>query len=114
MQEFSPSHRSNFHYVSISGMVKLSREMLVLVCLLASLPPLTSSAVAQTPKKFSASGHSDSRLKLIVILSRHGVRSPTWTQDHLDAYSASPWPKWSVPPGNLTSRGFELMKQFGN
>jgi len=47
-------------------------------------------------------------------LSRHGVRSPTWTEDRLNAYSALPWPKWSVPPSYLTSRGFELMKQFGS
>jgi len=53
------------------------------------------------------------QLKMVVILSRHGLRSPTWTQARLDSYSAIPWPKWSVPPGNLTVRGHQLMKQFG-
>jgi 4-phytase/acid phosphatase len=52
-------------------------------------------------------------LELVVILSRHGVRPPTWTQERLDAYSAVPWPKWTVPPGNLTPHGYELMKRFG-
>jgi len=31
----------------------------------------------------------------------------------LDAYSAQPWPKWSVEPGILTPRGYELLKRFG-
>jgi len=59
-------------------------------------------------------GHAGGQLKMVVILSRHGVRSSTWTQERLDSYSAQPWPKWSVPPGNLTSRGYEQMKEFGS
>ena len=55
-----------------------------------------------------------SQLKLVVIVSRHGVRSPTWTQERLDSYSALPWPRWNVPPGNLTARGHRLMKLFGS
>jgi 4-phytase/acid phosphatase len=51
---------------------------------------------------------------MVIILGRHGVRSPTWAQARLDRYSAQPWPAWSVPPGNLTSRGYELVKQFGS
>jgi 4-phytase/acid phosphatase len=51
---------------------------------------------------------------MVVILSRHGVRSPTWTEARLNSYSAMPWPDWNVPPGNLTSRGFELAKRFGS
>jgi 4-phytase / acid phosphatase len=54
-----------------------------------------------------------SRLRMVVILSRHGVRPPTWTQARLDSYSARPWPKWSVPPGNLTPRGYQLLSRFG-
>lgn len=69
---------------------------------------------SQMIKATAANDHAGDRLKLVVILSRHGVRSPTWTQDRLDAYSALPWPTWSVPPGNLTSRGFDLLKQFGS
>jgi 4-phytase / acid phosphatase len=67
----------------------------------------------QTGRKVAANGHGGDRLEMLVILSRHGVRSPTWTADRLNAYSALPWPNWSVPPGYLTSRGFELVKLFG-
>jgi 4-phytase/acid phosphatase len=53
------------------------------------------------------------RLKLVIILTRHGVRSPTWTQDRLNTYSALPWPTWSVPPGDLTPHGYALLTNFG-
>jgi 4-phytase/acid phosphatase len=55
----------------------------------------------------------NSQLKMVVILSRHGVRSPTWTQARLNAYSVQPWPSWNVPPANLTARGHQLVRQFG-
>ena len=52
-------------------------------------------------------------LKFVVIISRHGVRSPTGKVDQLNQYSAQPWPKWSVPPGYLTEHGAKLMTLFG-
>ena len=60
-----------------------------------------------------STARSNSQLQFVVYLSRHGVRSPTGKSDRYDAYSASPWPKWNVPPGYLTPHGFDLMKLFG-
>ena len=54
------------------------------------------------------------KLRFAVILTRHGVRSPTWTPQNLNAYSSEPWPDWGVPPGNLTPRGNKLMTLFGS
>lgn len=71
-----------------------------------------STALAQTDA--AAREHATDKLKVVVILSRHGVRSPTWTQARLDAYSALPWPEWKVEPGYLTEHGFELLKRFGS
>lgn len=31
----------------------------------------------------------------------------------MNSYAAQPWPNWSVPPGNLTSHGHELLTKFG-
>jgi 4-phytase / acid phosphatase len=55
-----------------------------------------------------------SQLRYVVIITRHGVRSPTWKADRLNQYSAAPWPSWGVPPGNLTSHGRALMQIMGN
>jgi len=68
---------------------------------------------AQTAPAIGSRGSNQDKLRLVVVLSRHGVRSPTWTVDRLNSYSSKPWPSWSVPPGNLTAHGFELMKIFG-
>jgi 4-phytase/acid phosphatase len=53
------------------------------------------------------------QLRFVVIVSRHGVRSPTGKTDQLNQYSSQPWPAWSVPPGYLTEHGFTLMTLFG-
>ena len=83
--------------------------------LLACVGTLAWKAASPQSKDFSAANSDGkSKLTMVVILSRHGVRSPTWAQSRLDSYSAQPWPKWSVPPGDLTSRGYEQVKHFGS
>jgi len=71
---------------------------------------------AQTPgadSPASAAKSKDEELRFVVMVSRHGVRSPTGKIDQLNQYSAQPWPAWSVPPGYLTEHGARLMTQFG-
>ncbi len=53
------------------------------------------------------------RLQYVVMLSRHGVRSPLQAQTDLNKFSAAPWPRWPVAPGILTPHGYALMKIFG-
>lgn len=91
-------------------MSKIGRSALLLACV--GTLAWKATAAQQTGVGVANDDGKD-KLRLVVILSRHGVRSPTWTQTRLDRYSALPWPKWSVPPGDLTSRGYELVKQFG-
>ena len=57
--------------------------------------------------------HEGEELKFVVLVSRHGVRSPTGKLDQLNQYSAQHWPTWSVPPGYLTEHGAHLMTQVG-
>ncbi len=57
---------------------------------------------------------SDVRLKYVVIVTRHGVRSPTWDANRLNLYSAEPWPDWGVPPGNLTPHGRRAIELMGS
>src|SRR5262245_5911918 len=54
------------------------------------------------------------QLKYVIIVTRHGVRSPTWTLERLNQYSAAPWPDWPVPPAHLTAHGRRLMKIMGS
>jgi len=72
------------------------------------------STAAQDPAPSTAATQGSSgTLKYVVIVSRHGVRSPTGKTDTLNQYSAKPWPQWSVPPGYLTEHGVKLMTLFG-
>ncbi len=82
----------------------------ILALVLASFP-LFSLAVAQSPAPPAASRDAD--LQFVVVLSRHGVRSPLTSQADLDKYSAAPWPKWEVAPGLQTAHGNQLIRIFG-
>ncbi|MGH7997775.1 MAG: histidine-type phosphatase [Opitutaceae bacterium] len=55
----------------------------------------------------------DPDLRLVVIVSRHGVRSPLQSNADLGKYAAESWPDWGVPPGFLTPHGRRLMLLLG-
>ncbi len=55
----------------------------------------------------------DEELRYTVLLTRHGVRAPTWEPDRLNRVAASSWPKWDAGPGELTPHGRLLMKFMG-
>lgn len=71
------------------------------------------AAAAIQAQEPSAAKDKDAELKFVLMVSRHGVRSPTGKTDQLNQYSAQPWPAWSVPPGYLTEHGAHLMTLFG-
>lgn len=84
-------------------MLRPGRLALFLLFLLATLAPAQTAAPA-------ASGD---RLRFVVYVSRHGVRSPTGKPAQYNTYSAAPWPEWPVQPGYLTPHGYELTRIFG-
>lgn len=55
------------------------------------------------------------QLERAVLLSRHGVRTPTKSLDDMDKHVVTPWARWpaGLKPGDLTPRGAELMALMG-
>ncbi len=76
--------------------------MLVLLSISLAAEPVLAQAIPASRE-----------LKLVLILTRHGVRAPTWTAEQLNEYSTEPWPNFGVAPGILTAHGRTLMKLFG-
>ncbi len=79
-------------------MMRSSFAALALVLLLAALVPARAQELV---------------LDRVVLLSRHGVRSPTEPLAELDEHVATPWARWPVAPGDLTPHGAELMRLMG-
>jgi 4-phytase/acid phosphatase len=52
-------------------------------------------------------------LRLVIILTRHGIRRPLAKDAYLSRMAAQPWPEWEVPTGYLTPRGAVEMTQMG-
>ena len=96
----------SFHTAPAKGNRSMKRLHWVFACLFV---PLISAA--QTIA--SSSTQSDTELRYVVYLSRHGVRSPTGKSTQYNQYSLGEWPEWPVQPGYLTPHGFQLMQLFG-
>ena len=61
----------------------------------------------------AVSAEQGSTLLKTVIVSRHGVRTPTIPSDTLDTWTVQPWPRWQEAPGALTARGKTLATLLG-
>lgn len=90
----------------------MTRFCAACVAALLLIPGVTCATGAEN--NHASSGATEGGvLRFVVIVSRHGVRSPTGKTDQLNQYSGKPWPEWSVPPGYLTKHGAKLMTLFG-
>jgi 4-phytase/acid phosphatase len=85
----------------------MTRWLNLVVCLLSIAPAAMSQAVPSTTHPANA------QLRYVVVLTRHGVRSPTGKATQYLPYSKAAWPAWPVAPGYLTPHGFRLMELFG-
>jgi 4-phytase / acid phosphatase len=84
------------------------------LCLSAPFALFSFCMLPPAPLACAQAAAPDAHLELVIVLSRHGVRSPLTAQADLDKFSASPWPVWDVAPGILTAHGYQLMKMFGD
>ena len=53
------------------------------------------------------------QLRMVVVIMRHGVRSPTGKAAQYNLYASAPWPAWGVAPGFLTQHGFQVVQMLG-
>src|ERR1700722_6247852 len=69
---------------------------------------------APRPEISAAPSPDSDEVKLVLILTRHGIRSPIHhaNEDGINL-SAEPWPTWEVPPSYLTPHGKEQMALMG-
>ena len=80
------------------------------------LLPFVLSAVMLTPSvtaQEKAPAPEAEQLVYAVYVLRHGVRSPTSDVAQYGRFSSAKWPQWPVPPGYLTTHGYELIKELG-
>lgn len=97
------------------------RDRIRVIWLIAVLS-LVQLAAAPVALATQAATQAPGTLVKLVILSRHGVRSPIPSQAELETWTASPWPVWNCggatdmkvcAPGELTPRGAVLAQQMG-
>jgi 4-phytase/acid phosphatase len=80
-----------------------ARLHLLLACLLGITSLLPSAAFGQTDE-----------LRMVIVVSRHGVRAPIESETRSSQYNTQPWPTWPVAPGVLTPNGATLMTHMGS
>ncbi|HEN3637072.1 TPA: AppA family phytase/histidine-type acid phosphatase [Yersinia enterocolitica] len=78
----------------------LSALTLIMGCFTAGAAPIVTPPTGYT-------------LERVVILSRHGVRSPTKQTQLMNDVTPDKWPQWPVKAGYLTPRGAELVTLMG-
>lgn len=79
----------------------LSRFALSPVLLLGTL-----CGFAQTPP-------ANEQIRAVVIVARHGVRTPIESETRSGIFNAQPWPAWPTPAGLLTPHGIDALKRMG-
>lgn len=87
----------------------MTKQRLAVICVASALLLQSSLCVATAQVDAGDSG----QLIFALVLTRHGVRSPTGSVDKLNRFSGNEWPQWEVPPGYLTPHGSQLMTLFG-
>jgi 4-phytase / acid phosphatase len=56
----------------------------------------------------------DDDLRAVIVVMRHGVRTPIESETRSSAYNAQPWPAWPTEPGVLTPHGAQALRLLGD
>ncbi|CAM3381279.1 MULTISPECIES: AppA family phytase/histidine-type acid phosphatase [Yersinia] len=87
--------------ITIKRKLSLSAMILTFIGSAITIPKVVAEEVGYTLEK-------------VVILSRHGVRSPTKQTELMNEVTPDKWPEWPVKAGYLTPRGEHLVKIMGH
>ncbi len=79
--------------------------LLVLIAVMLGMPSSWGSDVQAPAPLVSKAPAPDLKLTHVVVLARHGVRSPTQGPEELHKLGPREWPIWPVAPGELTPHG---------
>jgi 4-phytase/acid phosphatase len=79
----------------------------------AALLVLVATGAVGPVAKGAPDAYGD-ELRLVIILTRHGVRSPLQSPEALAKYAAQPWPKWETAPSVQTPHGNQLIAAMGD
>lgn len=77
------------------------RHLTLLCALLASTPALATPPTPATQQ--------EAVLERVVLVARHGIRSPTKTPQVLQSQTGHVWAQWPVAPGELTEHGKQAL-----
>jgi 4-phytase/acid phosphatase len=77
----------------------------------SSLLVLLLLATLRLPAQQSSS--PDDQIRAVVIIARHGVRTPIESETRSSVFNAQPWPAWPTEPGLLTPHGIDALKRMG-
>ncbi|WP_438382057.1 histidine-type phosphatase [Asaia sp. BMEF1] len=83
----------------------MTRKTLLFTCLVALGVGWAGLASADPLRFSSAPLPDDAVLERVVLVARHGIRSPTHGPDDLAKETGNVWPVWPVAPGQLTDHG---------
>ena len=96
----------------LAGLVACSQQPSQAPATPAPSTPVTAVAPATTAAAAPAST-AGLKLERVVMLMRHGVRSPTKQQASPPGTNDKPWPKWPVGDGELTQHGADAARLVG-
>jgi 4-phytase/acid phosphatase len=80
-------------------------DVIVLIAAMSGMSSLWGSDVPAHAPPASNAPAVDLKLMRVVMLSRHGVRSPIEGPEELHRLAPREWPTWPVGPGELTAHG---------
>jgi len=71
------------------------------------------AAVSVTNMNAQQTKTQGDELRLVIVVSRHGIRAPIESETRGNRFNKKPWPTWPVAPGVLTPHGAAVLRQMG-